>query len=482
LFAAGPRVGPNATILQGRGLSDIGRQLRRTARTVGAIAFDAASRLAALTSAGLNVKGVSGLYAALNNVRIPQVALGRPWDVVPALNGAGNTTRSVLAQAEVARTAGDVQGLNRLQTFIDGQFSLVKPTGRPILPPSSGIFSRVDVLDLQALADCPTLHSLLLNRAVQQFSGQKWMADITPVRMREVFRQMASAWRAEKGIPNPGNASQVVSASPNPGATANAAGNILGLPAGVVAAPTNASQVAQNAAIASSTYPETYAFYENFYRQALANEHQPPLFPQGPTGPSFGYGEDPSVATQGSQGGGSSLWWNNAGEYVPPSEPWYESWNGGEFYRNGGDLGWLPNPVPSWYDLPRLHDADKPCALCGERGRFADASIEPRLALGQFEGTIKPGQFYKSSLINATVEKGKQGWYGEVHLTDTPFRLRISNGYGGGRAAISLAHEFVHVLNNLLKLGLSHDQTHSAGVLLATEYAPMSAALQRHIA
>jgi hypothetical protein len=95
----------------------------------------------------------------------------------------------------------------------------------------------------------------------------------------------------------------------------------------------------------------------------------------------------------------------------------------------------------------------------------------------EFEGRLPPGQFYKGSMVNATLEDLGGDVFGMVNLRTLPFPISISSSHGGGRARVALAHELAHVADKLFKLGLSHDKVHDVGVFFASEGIPAFQAL-----
>jgi hypothetical protein len=97
-----------------------------------------------------------------------------------------------------------------------------------------------------------------------------------------------------------------------------------------------------------------------------------------------------------------------------------------------------------------------------------------------FSGNFgRPGIFYRSSQITAELtDRLGPSVFGQVTLSDLPFRIEISRQYGKARAQIALAHEIAHVANQMLKLGMSHDKVHSLGVFYATEGLPALLAMK----
>jgi hypothetical protein len=94
------------------------------------------------------------------------------------------------------------------------------------------------------------------------------------------------------------------------------------------------------------------------------------------------------------------------------------------------------------------------------------------LVLGEFDGSLKAGEFFRSGTVVASVAPTKKGYFGVVQLGSLPFRIEISNGIGKGRGAIALAHEFAHVADRVLKLNMKHEQVHHLGHFIATEVVP----------
>jgi hypothetical protein len=110
---------------------------------------------------------------------------------------------------------------------------------------------------------------------------------------------------------------------------------------------------------------------------------------------------------------------------------------------------------------------DEACSVC-------------KTKLGDFSGRITPGQFYKSSLIDARVSQDMGGGvFGEVNLSRVPFKVRINGRNSDGRARIALSHELAHVANKVYKLGLNHDKVHDLGVFYGVEGIPLLNAFER---
>lgn len=90
------------------------------------------------------------------------------------------------------------------------------------------------------------------------------------------------------------------------------------------------------------------------------------------------------------------------------------------------------------------------------------------------------GEFYRSNMVTAHIDpRMPQGLHGEISFKDWPFRIRVNANQADGRALVSLMHEMGHMFDRMLKLGLSHDQVHGLGILMATEALPAGIAYKQ---
>lgn len=97
-----------------------------------------------------------------------------------------------------------------------------------------------------------------------------------------------------------------------------------------------------------------------------------------------------------------------------------------------------------------------------------------------FLGRLPTGPFYSGRVVTASVSNRLgDGIYGQVDLSELPFRIDVSSKHGTGRARVALAHELAHVADQLYKLGLSHPQVHDLGVFFASEGIPALRALEQ---
>jgi hypothetical protein len=96
-----------------------------------------------------------------------------------------------------------------------------------------------------------------------------------------------------------------------------------------------------------------------------------------------------------------------------------------------------------------------------------------------FNPTMHDGEpFYKSSWFEASFEDLGEGNYGVIDVNSKPFKLRINNNAPQPRQVVSFAHETLHALNYMLKLGMSHEQLHDFAFILVSEVFPGIAALE----
>lgn len=111
------------------------------------------------------------------------------------------------------------------------------------------------------------------------------------------------------------------------------------------------------------------------------------------------------------------------------------------------------------------------CSSCGPGG----------MRQNDFSGNLKPGVFFSSPSVVASITPDNPGWFGEVNLATYPYTLRLGNGSGEGRSTVSLAHELAHIANRMYKLDLSHEQVHEVGVFFGQTGFPAYASFLKHI-
>jgi len=64
------------------------------------------------------------------------------------------------------------------------------------------------------------------------------------------------------------------------------------------------------------------------------------------------------------------------------------------------------------------------------------------------------------------------GVFGETQLDTRPFVITLNPNVVKSRAEVSLAHELVHVLSELYKLDLTHEQIHDVAPFIVSEIVP----------
>jgi hypothetical protein len=109
-------------------------------------------------------------------------------------------------------------------------------------------------------------------------------------------------------------------------------------------------------------------------------------------------------------------------------------------------------------------ERDYDCACCLQRDYY-DAAF-------QAEGRLPAGPFFSSTWVDARLADMPDGTYGMVDTGSKPFKVTINRNVELPRAQVSFAHEMLHVMNDLHKLGLPHDQLHNAAVMLVGEVLP----------
>jgi hypothetical protein len=115
------------------------------------------------------------------------------------------------------------------------------------------------------------------------------------------------------------------------------------------------------------------------------------------------------------------------------------------------------------------HDYD--CNCCAKDNAYDAAFNQP--------GRLPAGPFFSSSWVDAKLGDLPEGTYGMVDTGKRPFQVTINRNVDLPRAQVSFAHEMLHVMNDLHKLGLPHDQLHNAAVMLVGEVLPGLVELSR---
>jgi hypothetical protein len=105
------------------------------------------------------------------------------------------------------------------------------------------------------------------------------------------------------------------------------------------------------------------------------------------------------------------------------------------------------------------------CSACASGGAKLDAAFASPEAL-------PAGEFFKSSWVTASLTDLPEGTYGMVRTGKRPFEVSINRNVELPRAQVSFAHEMMHVLDDLLKLNISHEQIHHIAVMLVGEVLP----------
>jgi len=153
-----------------------------------------------------------------------------------------------------------------------------------------------------------------------------------------------------------------------------------------------------------------------------------------------------------------------AAEQIYPQIDQYSTVSPYDLYQEGQvDPNYDPGIMYSGLDFTTIA-AD--CSVC-------DASVH----YDQEDGfwafpNGKTGEFYHSNLIDARLTPIPGRVHGRTFLDAMPYRVEINSATSKGRAQLAASHEFVHIMDQVYKLGLSHDQVHALGNFLVTEALP----------
>lgn len=118
------------------------------------------------------------------------------------------------------------------------------------------------------------------------------------------------------------------------------------------------------------------------------------------------------------------------------------------------------------------------CKLC-KPGAFTDACCKACVHNDEFDGdqfvkrnNLPAGNFFRSSWVDATLADLPDGLFGQIDTSSRPFKVLINRHVQTPRAQLAFAHEGMHMVDSLLKLGLSHDKVHSLATMLVSEVLP----------
>jgi hypothetical protein len=91
---------------------------------------------------------------------------------------------------------------------------------------------------------------------------------------------------------------------------------------------------------------------------------------------------------------------------------------------------------------------------------------------------LPTGTFFNSTWFTAQLASMPDDVYGEIEVDQLPYRVTINNKNVASRAEQAFVHEMMHAVNEIFKLGLSHDQVHAVGTFMFSETLPAFMALQ----
>lgn len=127
-----------------------------------------------------------------------------------------------------------------------------------------------------------------------------------------------------------------------------------------------------------------------------------------------------------------------------------------------GSLEW----EPSYYAGPEFDHRESLDCTCDECIAYDKGNAF-------FTADSTPtGSLFKSSLVDVSVARLPPDVYGRTFLRTFPFRIEIADNATPARQEAALTHELLHVIAELHKFGISHEQLHSLAVLLTTEVIP----------
>lgn len=85
---------------------------------------------------------------------------------------------------------------------------------------------------------------------------------------------------------------------------------------------------------------------------------------------------------------------------------------------------------------------------------------------------LPTGTFYKSPTMVASLEPLNQDLFGYVDVDETPFNIVLNSEVVYPRAQITLAHEILHVMDEMHKWNLSHEMIHELAITMTREILP----------
>jgi len=97
------------------------------------------------------------------------------------------------------------------------------------------------------------------------------------------------------------------------------------------------------------------------------------------------------------------------------------------------------------------------------------------------DGNVPRGEFYRSGMLIGELADLPSKVYGQINVSQMPYRIQINRNMVDSRAKVSFVHETLHAITELLKLGLSHEQLHALSIFITSEVLPGYLALENKL-
>jgi len=96
------------------------------------------------------------------------------------------------------------------------------------------------------------------------------------------------------------------------------------------------------------------------------------------------------------------------------------------------------------------------------------------------DGVLKEGAFFETPLFTAELQAMSDNDFGEVDLSEEPFRIVLNSRMAYPRVRMSLVHELLHILVEMHKFNLSHEAVHELALMIVNDILPSLGALAEY--
>jgi len=96
------------------------------------------------------------------------------------------------------------------------------------------------------------------------------------------------------------------------------------------------------------------------------------------------------------------------------------------------------------------------------------------------DGILSEGVFFDTPLFTAELQAMSDNDFGEVDLSEQPFRIVLNSRMAYPRVRMSLVHELLHILVEMHKFNLSHEAVHELALMIVNDILPSLGALAEY--